>query len=190
MGRYVGRYEEGHVGRYEEGQAQERRDMPIVKRWLESKLPIYETQDTSPRQQKEDDIDFTGRKLNGEVVTFEAKIRYKLYNDILIETVSNTTTGSPGWIYVSKADCLIYVFLIDDKVQKGFIIKMPDLREWWKTTGFYKEYPKRYGKTGSLYRTENRVVPEKDIPSNIIIYHPTYGLMNPITEELDSSYLR
>lgn len=164
--------------------------MPIVKHWLESKLPIYEIQDTSPRQQKEDDIDFTGRKLNREVVTFEAKIRRELYDDILIETVSNTTRGSPGWIYTCKANCLVYVFLIDGTIKKGFIFDMPALREWWKTTGFYKGYPKRYGKTGNLYKTENRVVPEKDIPSNIIIYHPTYGLMNPITEELDSSYFR
>ena len=169
--------------------------MPIVKEWLKSKFQIYNIQDASPIEQKEDDIDFKGHKPNGDAVTFEAKIRRKLYDDILIETVSNTTKGSPGWIYVSKADVLGYVFLIDNKIIRGFIIDMKRLKNWWKNNGRYNEYPVRYGKTPDskgklLYKTQNHAVPERDIPSSAIIYHPTYGLINPITEEVDSSYFR
>jgi len=183
------------MGKYGEDQLQERRDMPIVIQWLRSKLSIYNIQDASQRQQKEDDIDFTGHKQNGDIVTFEAKIRRKLYDDILIETVSNTTKGSPGWVYVSKADVLVYVFLIDYEIVKGFIIDMKSLKAWWKNNGRHKGYPIRYGKTSDskgnlLYKTRNHAVPERDIPSSTFIYHPTYGLINPITDEIDSSYFR
>ena len=183
------------MGKYDEDHTQERRDMPIVKLWLRSRLSIYNIEDATPRQQKEDDIDFTGHKLNGDIITFEVKIRRKLYDDILIETVSNTTKGSRGWIYVSKADVLVYVFLIDGKIVRGFIIDMQILRKWWEDKGCHMDYPIKdapnYDKKGNLiYTTRNRAVPEKDMPLSMVIYHPTYGLINPITTEFDSSYFR
>jgi len=182
------------MGRYPEEHYRERKNMPEVKRWLQTVLPIYNIREASAQQQRQDDIDFLGEKFEGEEVSFEAKIRYKIYPDILIETISNVTRRTPGWIYVSKADILVYVFHENDRVVRGYLISLPDLQKWWRKTGTHNDYDIRYGETHSseklLYKTKNRVIPERDIPSQYIIYHPEYGLMNPITDEIDSSYLR
>lgn len=52
------------------------------------------------------------------------------YDSIFIETCQNTNIGSPGWIYKSRADELIYC-LCNDVSIRIFHIHMNDLRIWF-----------------------------------------------------------
>ena len=48
--------------------------------------------------------------LDNNNILFEEKNVAKVYNNIYIETVSNSKTGKKGWIYTSKANILIWNF--------------------------------------------------------------------------------
>jgi len=177
------------MGKFREDLNNEREDTPAVIEWVSKILRLSNVHNVSERIQKERDIDFHG-STKKQTHTFENKIRYKEYDDVLIETISNMNKLSPGWIYASEADYLNYVFLDNGIVKKGYIFDLPKLQEWWNRYGKNVKYQIHYGKTSDLYKTQNVAVPEKHIPLSCVIYHPIYGLLRTINGELDESYFR
>lgn len=148
---------------------QERQDMPKVCRWLENLLGcIFE--DTSLNDQLED-MDL--KSSEGE--SYEVKIRSAKYRDlykkdILIETISNDQKDSPGWIYYSKADWLIYLYKpLDDLI--GYKISMPALKSWWKLNKHQRAWKKKKAPNKG-YNTINRIIPLKFLKDLQIIYLP------------------
>jgi hypothetical protein len=146
---------------------QERKDIEIVKIWLNNNHLVDTIRDATDFEQMEQDIDFHG-SLYGELHSFEVKHRHSIYPDFLVETLSNIEYRTAGWIIKSQADKLVYVFLIKNIIKKAFIMNLPKLKAWWLNEGRYNNYPIRKGKTDNLYETENRAVPLGDIPNDII----------------------
>lgn len=178
------------MGKFSKNYENERNATPYVIEWIQKTLNLPILMEVNDYAQKELDIDLYAPLEEGEFLTFENKIRFKEYNDVLIETVSNMNTLSEGWIYASKADYLVYVFYLNKIIKKGYIFNLPKLREWWEKTGRLTKYPIKYGKTSDLYKTQNVAVPERDIPLDCVIYHPNYGLLKSVDGGLDSSYFR
>ena len=61
----------------------------------------------------------------------EEKYRSTDYNDCLVETIQDTKTNSPGWLYYSEADYILYgignkIYCIDLPKLKGFIERNKD----------------------------------------------------------------
>lgn len=177
------------MDRFDKDHGDERRDTPIVQEWVAKILGLYDIEEADITSQKAG-IDFFAKANGGIKYSFEDKIRYTYYDDVLIETISNMNTLSKGWIHYSKADFLSYPFIIDGTIKKGYIFDLPKLQAWWKAHGRNIKYPIKYGKTSNLYKTQNVAVPEKDIPLDCVVYHPQYGRLRGIGEELDSSYFR
>lgn len=145
--------------------------MPIIKQWLLDNLSGLLTINEATKAQQSDDIDLVlvtkKRKINAEV-----KIRYKDYNDLLIETVSSITRKTKGWIYRSKADLLIYAVIKRNKVISCKILNLPSLQEWWDEEGAWCNYPTKTAKTmgyGFKYETENKAVPWTAVPASCIL---------------------
>jgi len=153
--------------------------MPLAINWLEGKLNLDEVEESTPTQQKEEDIDLWV-KCNNKTKSVEVKLRRKEYKDILLETISNITKKTPGWLYKSNADYLAYLFCIDGKITKGYVGDMKTISYWYQGEGIYKGYPIKYGNTAIGYKTQNRAVPENHIPFEAWIYHPQYGLLRGI----------
>jgi len=118
-----------------------------------SKNIIYEN------LQKRNDIDVI--LDNGEEnLTLSLKTVRKIYDRIFFETISNCTTGTPGWGIYSKADWIVYSM---GDFTKGLICKCFKI----KNVPDFQNYPIGYGETrdGSknlLYKTEGRLIPWKD----------------------------
>jgi GR25 family glycosyltransferase involved in LPS biosynthesis len=116
------------------------------------------------------DKDYVGYKKDGERVTFEVKVRLppkgrRGYSDIAIETVSNDVKGTPGWIYTSKADWLVYVFIKENwEVGRFYVLEMRGLRSWF----IENEY--KYGikkAPNPSYYTIFKPIPIRDIPKQL-----------------------
>lgn len=65
--------------------------------------------------------------------TAEQKSVRGVYPKIFIETESCPRTNSPGWIYKSKADTLIY-HMAEGSKQRAFFIDMNWLQSFWART--------------------------------------------------------
>ena len=156
--------------------ANERRDMEKVKPWIIGKLRLDNLEEANLQQQREEDIDLIGTR-ESRTIPIEVKIRHEIYGDFLLETISNTTTKSKGWIYKSQAELLIYIIMKKGHLT-GSILIMGGLQRWWKTEGIYRGYPEKLGKTDELYKTRNVAIPWKDIPPDILIYHNSHNAVN------------
>ena len=151
--------------------------MEVVKPWLIGKLQLEDIREASYEEQREHDIDLWGER-EGKWIPIEVKIRATDYPDLLIETVSNTTTHSEGWIYKSNAKILAYVVVKDGALVKGSLYKLDDLRKWWLTDGVYQNFPEKYGRTDGLYKSKNRATPWKAIPVDCLLYGPKFNAID------------
>lgn len=156
------------MGNFREDLAKERLDIEVLKDWLQRRLDVEAITEATAEEQIENDIDFHGY-LWSEPKTFEAKIRKGNYDDLLIETLSNSERGTLGWIYTSQADILAYFFVEKATVLRGLLIYLAKLKDWWTKEGKLFDWPKYYGTTGTLYHTENRAVPISAIPADCIL---------------------
>lgn len=116
------------------------------------------------------DKDYVGYTVEGRRITFEVKVRLppkgreRGYSDIAVETVSNDSTGTPGWIYTSKADWLIYVFTKGGKITRFYAINLPAFRSW------FLENEHKYSSLKApnpTYNTVFKPIPIKDIPPQL-----------------------
>lgn len=112
------------------------------------------------------------------IADFDIKARdFKYYNyknqgvDILFETISIVEKSVPGWFY--KSNVVVYVWFTQNKSRfaDGYILYMDKLRE--KLKDVINNYPKKTahsenGSVWSVWSTENRAVPIKDIPISAI----------------------
>lgn len=64
----------------------------------------------------------------GKLFCIEIKGSKKTYDKIHIETVQDTRTDSPGWIYNIKSDFLLWVY-IDTEV--GYMLRVCPLKDWF-----------------------------------------------------------
>ena len=95
--------------------------------------------------------------------TVEEKARMSVWGDILVETVQDTKTDKPGWIYYSKADFLVYG-MFGEKT-KVYRLRLKKFQEWFGLC--IKHFKTKISKKGWGI-TENKVVPIPEIPTEII----------------------
>lgn len=89
--------------------------------------------------------------LNNYWIKVEEKFRSKEYPDLLVETIQDINTNSPGWLYYTEADLLLY-----GVEQKIYQIDVSKLREFIKFHG--NEFSKIISKKG-WGTTENIIIP-------------------------------
>lgn len=95
---------------------------------------------------------------NGKTLYIDEKKRKKVYNDILLEFESVSTTGAPGWIEKDlMIDYLAYAFM---PTQKVYLYPWPFLRRAWihYKDVWMKEYEVKEAKNEG-YITKSLAVP-------------------------------
>lgn len=100
------------------------------------------------------------------VVYGGVKTDLKMYRtgNFFIETQSNTTRGTPGWLNCSEADRLLYLSYGDKKL---YDLSLPKVRRFLSG----RKYPTARSSTGGahggvLYHTKGLVVPRADLLAN------------------------
>ena len=99
---------------------------------------------------------------NGKVLTVDEKKRETVYNDILLEVVSNEEFGVPGWMEKDLAiDYLAYAFM---PTQRCYLFPWPMLRRAWLRYGEkwrtrYKPVRSSTGVGKATYHTVSVPVP-------------------------------
>jgi hypothetical protein len=89
-------------------------------------------------------IDRYVQLINGSFIRIDEKKRTKVYNDILLEYISNDRTGAPGWIEKQlKIDYIAYAFM---PIQRVYLYPWLMLRRVWlhyrdEWFGKYKPVP-------------------------------------------------
>jgi len=77
---------------------------------------------------------------SGHSIHIDEKIRRKVYNDILLEFLSNDVTGAPGWMEKSLSiDYMAYAFL---PIKKVYLFPWQMLRRTW--ISFKEEWTNKY----------------------------------------------
>lgn len=138
---------------------------PFVTEWIYGKYKEH-------TQKQRNGIDFS---VNLDPANFEIKTRdykYYKYNDILLETDSVIEKRVFGWIYTTKADVILYVWLDETKTKfiDGYIIIVDKLKkclndlivEYWERTHGYST-------TEGRYTTGWFTVPINGFPEGILI---------------------
>ena len=89
--------------------------------------------------------------INGVWVKIEEKFRSKDWSDMAVELVQDTETNSPGWLYYTEADWILYG--MEDRI---YLVKVRELREFVK---HYKDkFNVKISKKGWGI-TENLIIP-------------------------------
>ena len=106
-------------------------------------------------------------------ITVDEKIRYRFYNDILLEEYSNYEERTPGWLIKNNTLCdyISYIF----KNQKiVYLFEYKKLKESWDRNyqHWLEKYGRKFGKTTDrfgnvLYRTSNIPVPLAELNVDI-----------------------
>lgn len=106
---------------------------------------------------------------NNKTITIDEKKRRKDYGDILLELVSNDQKRTPGWLYYSQCDYIVYAILDAKKI---YMLPVLLLQMAWvkNKSKWLKEY-KQVAAKNEWYLTIN--IP---IPTNV--------LLNSISEEM------
>jgi hypothetical protein len=75
--------------------------------------------------------DLFAERKNGEVVAIEIKAEeYQGWGNLYLETWSNLSRYTPGWMFTLDADVLLYHFLGGENGQELYSIAFHDLRRW------------------------------------------------------------
>lgn len=107
-------------------------------------------------------------------ISFDVKVRRTYYpDDLLIETVSIIEQNKPGWLYYSKSDAILYLWLNkpNTRIQDGYIIYLDDFKKWFVLNAdkFKTKIARSYKQiSGMVWSTENKVVPVSMIPVHMI----------------------
>ena len=94
---------------------------------------------------------------NGNTVTVDEKKRRKDYGDILLELRSNKERNTPGWLFYSQCDYIVYAVLPAGVV---YLLPVLLLQMAWKSNGgtWQKQFPVKLA-DNQLYHTENIAIP-------------------------------
>ncbi|HEY4688335.1 MAG TPA: hypothetical protein VIK33_03415 [Anaerolineae bacterium] len=122
-------------------------------------------------------------------------------DNFALETVSNDVSGSPGWVFASEADVLLYYFaaiprtideieewwalgeeyllatlgIVSDRL---YVIDLPELRRWFEAVqGNYREVAAQ----NDTYRTLSRLVPCDDVVEAIRHCHVVTDVYRAVT---------
>ena len=113
---------------------------------------------------------------NGKMVAVEFKAEEKVSNNLFIETWSNKSRHTTGWIYNLQSDYLVYHFV---SVGKVYVCPMKRLKEFCfdhisgltKTPGRLNDYPeKRQRKHSQANDTWGRLIPIHDLLGYRAVY--------------------
>lgn len=120
--------------------------------------------------------DFLSRETAGDVIGIELKTELKHTGNLFIETWSNKKRWTPGWLYASLADYLLYHFL---DVEECYVISMRALKAFCFTTPSV-----RSGSAGRLadYREVEQVKHDQ--------MNDTWGRLVPIEDLKSADCLR
>ena len=159
--------ENGVIHTFKNSQKLEIKYSPILNKFYKQCWSIEGKDIVNVTEDRKVDKEITIPNRPNNPLTVEEKIRSCDYwnyreKDILLETISIDYNNTPGWLYTSKADCLIYAFVnkFDNKL---WIYKFPlqQLRKWFIIEkDKYKNF--KTAKNNG-YNTISVVVPIKDI---------------------------
>ncbi len=68
--------------------------------------------------------------INGDWIKIEEKFRSRDWPDLLVETIQDTETNDPGWLYYTEAELLLYG--MDKKIYKIDIQKLKEFVDNYK----------------------------------------------------------
>lgn len=80
-------------------------------------------------------------KYRGSRVFVELKVERKWTGNLFIETWSNRSRETPGWLWTCRADFLWYYFLgeehagVYEEKPRLYVMRMNELRDWARGTG-------------------------------------------------------
>lgn len=148
------------INAYEEGIATEAKYRPFLDKYYDLTYSRWKHV-THPGLQKNYDID---RIISGRKTTEDKYVNDKNYDRIFIEKIQNSHIGSLGWIYVCRADYLLYCLCTEERI-RILTFDMRLLKEWYKENKHYPEYiAKKYDTAPIGY-----LVLIKDFPKNILL---------------------
>ena len=93
---------------------------------------------------------------NSKQILIDEKVRFKFYNDIALEYLSNDRTGALGWVCKPlRADYICYAI---KPVGKAFLLPVQQLQKAWIMNDWKRIYPCKPAKNID-YQTWNCFVP-------------------------------
>ena len=148
---------------YEEGIKTEAKYKPFLDKYYDLTYRAWKHV-THPGLQKNCDIDRI--ILEKTLKTTEDKyINDKNYDRIFIEKIQNSYVGSKGWIYVCRANYLLYCLCTEERI-RVLTFDMRLLKEWYKENKTdYPEYTAKNYDTAPI----GYLVPIKDFSKNILL---------------------
>jgi len=99
---------------------------------------------------------------SGKTVTVDEKKRRKDYGDILLELWSDKERKTPGWLFYSECDYIVYAII---PAKTAYLLPVMLLQMAWRNNkaDWRKAYKRKYADNG-FYQTENIA-----IPSNVLL---------------------
>jgi len=103
---------------------------------------------------------------NSKQITVDEKIRFKPYNDILLEVWSDKDRKVPGW--VAKDLLCDYIAYAVAPLGVCYLLPVPQLREAWQRNGarWWRDYFKPEADNGN-WITQSVVVPAAELMAEI-----------------------
>lgn len=120
---------------------------------------------------REGDIDLI-MEDDGVPWTAEVKVRSTLYGDLALETLSCKEKGTPGFLFKSKANLLVYVFYVGGQIHpKSAVLVLNSLRTWFRRNrGRYRGKLAPNPPGDPFYHSVFYPVPFRDLPR--FVYYP------------------
>lgn len=143
----------------------ERDAWPVVVDWLKAQgFRIVQDVRGDPDYQASD-IDLIVEDT-GIMWTAEVKVRTSLYGDLALETLSCREKGTPGYLYASKANLLVYVFYVGGRLHpNSSILALSQLRAWFERNKHrYRSRLAPNPPGNPLYHSVFFPVPFRDLP--------------------------
>lgn len=100
--------------------------------------------------------------INGKWVRVEEKTLTEDWGNLLVETIQDTKTNSPGWFYTNKSELLLWLILPTKRIYQINIQKLKEFVELYKNQFNKVISEKGWG------RTENIAIPWSTIITNNI----------------------
>jgi len=95
---------------------------------------------------------------NGKVCRIDAKIESEWTGRLFLETWSNKSEKTPGWLFAQPAKNLEIAYLFVDR-QALFVLSLTSLQSWAVTNGLARFHPVKQGRREQKNDTWGRVVP-------------------------------
>lgn len=149
---------------FTEASAVEQAALPEIAQWIQEHCDgghLVFTHDGAQRRIIQKLFGDVIAQKNGEVLCIEIKVEEHTTGNLFLETWSNLSMFTPGWMYTLNADILMYYFR-DEKTLHT--LSMPKLRQWcFQDRQIYRFKEVQQSKYKQLNDTWGRLVRVADL---------------------------